>query len=137
MIFVRESFSDSNRQGGDLCSICNVPLREGDRAIDTGIHIDFEGTFEFCESCFRDMAKDLGWVSPADHAEAVSAAVVNAQEVEVAWARIEQQRAVIETLSEEVAYAALERAGRWADSSTEEPTVVTEEPDFSGAPDAA
>ncbi len=136
MIQVREAFSDSNRLAtqGQLCSICGAPLQAGNRVIDTGTWIEMEGTFEFCESCFGEMAKQLGWVSPdrfqalwSDYEDAI--VLVNDAE-----ARVEQQQTVIQTLAEEVAFAALERASRFDPESAVE---VSEEPDFDGAPNAA
>lgn len=136
MIQVREAFSDSNRLAtqGQLCSICGAPLQAGNRVIDTGAWIEMEGTFEFCESCFGEMAKQLGWVSPETHEQVLQAQAANAAAADAANARIEQQQTVIQTLAEEVAFAALERASRFDPESAVE---VSEEPDFDGAPDAA
>lgn len=68
-----DDYTRLNRTPGQ-CSKCNLskrlrPQRSTgyERVILTGIIIDFEGNVELCETCIREVAEMLGYVTPELH----------------------------------------------------------------------
>jgi hypothetical protein len=44
----------------NTCYLCKSARRPGERIVDTGIHIDFEGFLAICGSCIEEAASGLG-----------------------------------------------------------------------------
>jgi hypothetical protein len=47
----------------NACYLCKAARRTGERIVDTGIHIDFEGFVAICGSCIEEAASGLGLLS--------------------------------------------------------------------------
>jgi hypothetical protein len=65
MIAAQEAFSLGSRNGGK-CSICGTGAQQDGyptRVISTGIDIDFEGRFDICYACGREIGKLADMVS--------------------------------------------------------------------------
>lgn len=106
---IANQFSPFNRVPAK-CSNCNLNLRitpgteDGyEKAIITDIMIEFEGTVEFCESCIREIAGKLGFVTPEAYKhiadEMILLSVVEAEQKEI----IEGQDSLIQSLTNQIA----------------------------------
>ncbi len=136
MIFVIPGLDvDSRPRGVGKCSICNTHGQPGDRALRLGEVIDFEGFFDICEQCGREIAKTIGWVAP----EALASEAARADAAEAYASALEEHAALKQDTIDHLALELGTAAQRVIDAramytqGVVQTTVVTE-PDFGAGP---
>lgn len=81
----------------NACVTCNADRRPTDRLVDLGINIDFEGYLIMCETCAKEIAHLLGWVTD-DVAQQL-------QDMRHLIGRLQQDKARLELVADAVAEA--------------------------------
>lgn len=133
MFFVIPAYDFASRNM--KCSICHCnqrPLSSADpngakeRIVRTGINIDFEGEFDICESCLKEMGKLVGL---GEDDLLLTARVDNMdlrRQVEELERTLEAKDVALTTLSQELA----DTAKRKARQTLAEVKQLAEEPEF-------
>lgn len=137
MRFIPEGFTLASRNGA-TCSICGSLQRPLDtcdpngpreRVICTDITIEWEGSFDICETCVKELSRLIGYV-PVEHVQAAENDVLYwqgiAEDLEV---RLRAKEQIVELLTSELAQTAHKTANAFA-AGYDSATVVEEEPDF-------
>jgi hypothetical protein len=141
---LREAFTSKARY--QKCSICGSglrPLWAGDptsateRAIDTGIFIDFEGQFEICEHCGVEIARLVGYIAPTELAEVLDENEQLREALHTEQAARQRKEQVVQVLSQELGESAREATNAelayrqgYEDAFSAMEEVEVEEPDF-------
>lgn len=136
-ITLRSDFTIASR-GHGTCSICACnrrPLDSTDpngpheRVLSTGIFIEFEGDFDICESCAREIAQTIGFV-PKEYVEFAERDVLRWMgEAEKLAELVDEKSTIITALASELAGVAHKSATAYA-AGYDAATEVEEEPDF-------
>lgn len=113
---IADQYTRLNRLPG-LCSACGLPLRKKanrptghEKAVLTGIIIDFEGNIELCETCIGEVAVKLGYVTPEDYQEVVEDAAELRRISEELSSKVSEQSDSIRVLTAELSRALEEPA---------------------------
>lgn len=138
MRFIPEGFTLASRNGA-TCSICGSLQRPLDtcdpngpreRVISTDITIEWEGSFDVCETCVKELAKLIGYV-PAERVQLAENDTLHWQGIaEQLDVELRAKQQVVDLLTSELAGTAGRAAHAYAAGYDSRELEEREEPDF-------